>query len=75
LIAQLLVEMGLGKNKSKLFCTPFGLHLEVDDVDIFIFLDNFFKKLVYWCFTHLSLAKNTLIVHQMLFWYGKRVYQ
>jgi hypothetical protein len=26
--------------------TPFGLSLEVDDVDRFIFLDNFFKKLV-----------------------------
>jgi len=51
------------KKLSKLLGTPFGLGLEVDDVDRLIFLDKIKKKLVYWCFIHLSLAKNTLIVN------------
>ncbi len=39
MIAQLSMKMGLGKNKFKLLGTPFGLGLEVDDVDRFIFLE------------------------------------
>jgi len=47
LITQLSMKMGLGKNKSKLLGTPFGLGLEVDDVDKFIFLEfNFFFDLL-----------------------------
>jgi len=43
------MKMGLGKNKSKLLGTPFGLGLEVDDVDKFIFLEFnlFFDLLVF----------------------------
>lgn len=55
-----------------MFGTPFGLGLEVDDVDRLIFLEKIKKKLVIWCFIHISLAKNTIIVNQMLFCIGKR---
>jgi hypothetical protein len=67
--------MGLEKKKSKLLGTPFSLGLEVDDVDRLISLDKIKKKLVYWYFIHLSLAKKTLIVNQMLFVYRRRVYR
>lgn len=55
---------------SKLLGTPFGLHLELHNVDQFL-INRVKVKLKYWSSTHLSLASRTLIVHQVLmssFW-------
>lgn len=55
----------------KLFDTPFGLHLEFQNVDQYVI--NMVKaKLRYWSSTQLSLVGRILIVNQMLIsslWY------
>lgn len=50
---------------SKLFGTPFGLHLELQNVDQYV-INRVKAKLRYWSSTQLSLASRILIVNQML---------
>jgi hypothetical protein len=49
--------MGLAKKGIQVTWYTFGLGLEVDDVDRLIFLEKI-KKLVDWCFIHLSLGEK-----------------
>jgi hypothetical protein len=50
---------------SKLLGTPFGLKMELQDVDQFL-VNRVKGKLKYWTFMNLSLAGRTLIVNQVL---------
>jgi hypothetical protein len=53
------------KNITKLLGIPFGLGLEVKDIDAFL-LNKIKKKLLFWCSTHISLVGRTFIVNQIL---------
>lgn len=59
------------RDSSKLLGTPFGLHLELQNV-YQIFIDRIKAKLKYWSSTHLSLRGRPFIVNHMLMsflWY------
>jgi hypothetical protein len=65
------MEMGKRKDITKQLGIPFGLRLEVNDINAFL-LNKVKKKLSFWCSTHLSLVGRTLIVNQILLstlWY------
>ena len=68
---KILVEMGCKWRSLKLFGTPFGQHLELQNVDHFL-INRVKAKLRYWSSTQLSLPSRTLIVNQALMssvWY------
>ena len=50
---------------SKLFGTPFGLNLNVSDVDHFLYF-KISRKLAYWSTMRLSLAGRALICNHVL---------
>ena len=50
---------------SKLFGTPFGLNLNVSDVDHFLY-SKISRKLAYWSTMRLSLAGRALIYNHVL---------
>ena len=50
---------------AKLLGTPFGLHLETCDIDLFLF-QKVRKKLIYWSSKFLSLLARAIIVNMVL---------
>jgi len=71
LVELIPMEMGKRKDITKQLGIPFGLGLEVNDINAFL-LNKVKKKLLFWCSTHLPLVGRTLIVNQILLstlWY------
>ena len=70
-LQQLECPWAIEKQLSKLLGTPFGLNLDVQNIDEFL-AEKIRKKLAYWSTVHLSLAGRATIVnsvHLSTLWY------